>query len=344
MLLAARTSRSCVRPHSQVQTRSLSLSDRLILPQVQSLLDGSNRPILMTVLPYQDALYSSCRTNSDQLASEIARASRRFFTNPATFRSSIATAWFSRITLEDSLCRKSLRWFRIFSCASATRIRCLLRFLLPFFLRSIRRCSCANLFCDALRNRGLPNFSPLLNVAKWDRPKSIPSTSLYGNASGTSFPVSTSTEAKCLPDGSRDTVTVFTLPSNRREQANRIGLNFGNWIVSQSKSILTYCGHWYDCRPPRFLNLGKPWPCLKNPWYAFSRLMTDCCKLAAFTSFSHSVSSWSLRFGNLADNFIQLILSFFSCHSFTRNAKASLYTHRQAPKCLDSSIFCFSFG
>ena len=213
-----------------VHTRSERLKVRLMTPQVHSLLDGSNRPILITVLPHQRALYSNCRTNSDHPASEIDRASRRFFTIPSTDKSSSATAWFSRISHVDNLWRKSLRWFEIRSCASATRIRCFSRFFDPFALRERRRCSFANLSNDDLRYRGFSTFSPALVVAKCVKPRSIPRISLYGFVAGRSFPVSTNTDTKCFPDGSRDTVTVLTYPLNGREHAKRMGENFGNFI------------------------------------------------------------------------------------------------------------------
>src|ERR1700744_4402213 len=168
MLFAARTSRSCRTPQLEhVQIRSERPRERLMTPQLHSLLDGSKRPILMTVLPCHAALYSICRTNSYHEASAIDLDSLRFRCIPDTFKSSSATAWFSRMMRVESLCRKSVRWFRIFSLANATRTRCLALLLLPLTLRESLLCSLANLSSDALSRRGLSIFSPSLNVAKW---------------------------------------------------------------------------------------------------------------------------------------------------------------------------------
>lgn len=315
-------------------------------PQVHSFEDGSNRPMRMTVFPYHRALYSNWRTNSDHPASEIDLARLRFLSIPDTFKSSSATAWFSRMIREDSLCRKSCRWFLTFSCASAKRMRCFALFLLPLTLRDSFRCSAASFASDAFRKRGEGTFSPLLRVAKVDSPKSMPSMVFSVNLTGvgTSLPVSTSTDTKCFPDGSRDTVQVLTVPLNRCEQANLIGVNLGNRIVSSSPLMTTLLGHWNDCLPRRFLNFGKPVPFLKKSRYDFSRLRIWPIRLSAFTSRSHSVPSMTFRTGRRADNCAQLILLLDSCQSFMRKANASLNTQRQAPKCFDSKTFCFSLG
>src|SRR5487761_249285 len=105
ILLAARISRSWVSPQPpHVQVRSDNFNSLFTFPQLHSLLDGSNRPILSTVLPYHLALYSSIETNCVQAASLIAWANLSFCVIPETFSVSNATAWFSRISLVDNLC------------------------------------------------------------------------------------------------------------------------------------------------------------------------------------------------------------------------------------------------
>ena len=315
-------------------------------PQVHSFDDGSKRPITSTVLPYHAALYSNCLRNSPHPTSETERARRRFCFNPSTFKSSSAIAWFSRISLEDVLCRKSFRWLRIFSWASATRTRCLFLLFDPFTLLHNRRCSFANLSSDTLRYRGFSITSPLLVVANRVSPKSTPRISLYGCGVVVSFPVSTVTDMKCLPEGSRETVMFFTVPSNGREHTNCIGsLNLGSFTICAAWSILElFRVGWYDCRPRRLLNLGNPLPLLKNPWYAFSRLITEWHSAEESTSFSHAVSSWSFRRGSRRESSGQLIDRCSVCQSFIRKAKESLYTQRQQPKCFESITSCFLFG
>ena len=73
------------------------------------LLDGSNIPILKTVLPNHSALYSNIRTKLPHAKSLIACASLWFLITPWTFNVSSATAWFSLISLIETLFGKSLR-------------------------------------------------------------------------------------------------------------------------------------------------------------------------------------------------------------------------------------------
>jgi hypothetical protein len=76
MTFAAFTSRSWRAPQAaQVHSRMFSGIFAVITPHAEHvLLLGQNRSIAITVRPYQSALYSSCLRNSDQEASEIARA------------------------------------------------------------------------------------------------------------------------------------------------------------------------------------------------------------------------------------------------------------------------------
>jgi hypothetical protein len=98
MFLLALISRSCRVPHlGQSHSRTLNGSLSTICPQLPHRLElGNHRSILTRVRPYQSHLYSSCLTNSPQLASLIARASFRFLTIFFTAKSSTAIVWFSR--------------------------------------------------------------------------------------------------------------------------------------------------------------------------------------------------------------------------------------------------------
>lgn len=81
MFFAAFTSRSWIIPHfGQVHSRTdKSFVPDHCAPQAeQSWLEGKNRSTATTCFPYHAALYSNCRRNSPQLASEIAFASLRF--------------------------------------------------------------------------------------------------------------------------------------------------------------------------------------------------------------------------------------------------------------------------
>ena len=113
MFTAAFASRSCVVWHSwQVQTRSASVSARCRCPHAEHFFEvGANRSTVTRVRPYHFALYSSWRRSSPNEASRMLRFSPAFCRTlapgfavvpaalaviPLTFRSSIATAWFSR--------------------------------------------------------------------------------------------------------------------------------------------------------------------------------------------------------------------------------------------------------
>src|ERR1700756_3469069 len=98
-LRAAFTSRSWIDPHSgHVHERTPRGIFCTVWPQsLHRLLDGYQRSMPINVRPYHSALYVSCRTNSDQLASLIDFASRWFFCMLLTVRLSTAITWFSFI-------------------------------------------------------------------------------------------------------------------------------------------------------------------------------------------------------------------------------------------------------
>ncbi len=171
------------------------------------LLLGKNRSTLIRVRPHHSALYSSCRTNSDQPASEMARESGRSLTIPRTLRSSTTIAWFSRTSRVLNL----WRWSRLRSatraCNLASLIRALSLFLDPFVLRANRR--------DRMRLRassrascfGLAIFSPVESVSRLVMPRSIPTAVVsFGSAL---MPLSSQRSETCQrPAASRLTVTV----------------------------------------------------------------------------------------------------------------------------------------
>ncbi len=110
MFLAAFTSRSWTAPHSlQVRSRTASGLGPSLAPHAeQTWLAGSNRPILRNSRPYSLALYSSIPVNAGHPASCTGFASR-VRASHFTGRSSAVTAWFSRMTVAESLWWKSLR-------------------------------------------------------------------------------------------------------------------------------------------------------------------------------------------------------------------------------------------
>ncbi len=167
-LRAALMSRSWIDPHSgHTHSRTLSGIFGMVYPQSEQRLDdGYHLSIPINSRPYQRALYSSCRTNSDQLASLMDFDRQRFFCMFDTDKLSMAITWFSLINRVDSLCRKSLRASAIFACRRATLSRAFARFLEPFCFFASRRCSLASL-ASYLRNVfGAAIFSPVERMAK----------------------------------------------------------------------------------------------------------------------------------------------------------------------------------
>ena len=91
-LRAAFTSRSWIDPHSgHVHCRTFNGIFGIVYPQSEQRLDdGYHLSIPTSSRPYQLALYSNCRRNSDQLASAMDFDRQRFFCI-------LPNAWFSRI-------------------------------------------------------------------------------------------------------------------------------------------------------------------------------------------------------------------------------------------------------
>ena len=162
MLQAAKISLSCVVPQDlQVHSLSDSFKSLLITPQEQVLEDGANCPIRRIFLPYHSALYSNIETKVDQLTSLIACAKLWFFSIFFTAKVSSAIVWFSRISLVETLCKKSLRLFTTSSCSLASFF--LVR--LPLYFEYLR-CIYFNLLCALRRYLGFSNTSPSDVIAK----------------------------------------------------------------------------------------------------------------------------------------------------------------------------------
>ncbi len=175
-LRAALMSRSWLLPQSgQVHARVFNGSLTTVCPQsLHRLLDGYHLSMPTNLRPYHCALYSSCRVNSDQLASLIAFARQRFFCMLLTARLSTAITWFSFISRVESLCRKSFRESAILACIRATLSFAFLRLAEPFCFLASRRSSFASLpsFFRSIFEAGI--FSPVERMAKCVRPKSMP--------------------------------------------------------------------------------------------------------------------------------------------------------------------------
>jgi hypothetical protein len=95
--MAAFTSRSCSTPHSgHLHLLADRGSSSLTKPQAEQRFElGNHLPTRTKVRPYQDDLYSSCRTNSASAPSAKARDKWRLRIIPDTFRSSTQITWFS---------------------------------------------------------------------------------------------------------------------------------------------------------------------------------------------------------------------------------------------------------
>ena len=167
-LRAAFISRSWIDPHSgHTHSRTLSGIFGMVYPQSkQRFDDGYHLSMPINSRPYQRALYSSCRTNSDQPASLIDFDRQRFFCMFDTDKLSMAITWFSFISLVDSLCRKSLRASAIFACTRATLSFAFSRRLDPLVFLASRRCSFASFFSYLRNVFGAATFSPVERMAK----------------------------------------------------------------------------------------------------------------------------------------------------------------------------------
>src|SRR5271166_3832783 len=209
MLRAALTSRSCSALQTgHVQTRTLSGRVSTTCPQEwHVLLLGKNRSTLMKVRPRHSDLYSSCRTNSDHPASEMARESDRSLTIPRTLRSSTTIAWFSRTSRVLSLWRWSRRLSATRACRRARLMRALSLFFDPFVLCARRR--------DRIRLRassrasclGLATLFSVERVTRFVMPRSMPTA--VEDAGSLRMLASSQRNDMChRPEVSRLTVTV----------------------------------------------------------------------------------------------------------------------------------------
>lgn len=167
-LRAALMSRSWTLPHSEhVHSRAFKGMAFAVCPQsAHRLLLGYQRSIPISSRPCQLALYSSCRTNSDQPASLIDFDRQRLFCMLLTSRLSMAITWFSFISRVESLCRKSLRESAILACNRATFNLALRRFAEPFCFFASLRCSFASLLSFLRNVLGEATFSPVERMAK----------------------------------------------------------------------------------------------------------------------------------------------------------------------------------
>ena len=173
--------------------------------------------------------------------------------------------------------RLSLRQLAICSCKRATRMRALLRlaeafcFLLNRFCSSFRR---SRLFC---RFFGLSNVRPSEHTASDLMPRSMPMADSRTGSEGFSSckAVSTSTDAKYLPEGVMLTVTVFTVPLNLRCSTAGMPFALGMEMVSLPKSTLQCCGHWKLCLSLRLLKRGKP-----TAWVSRKKVLAGSAKVA----------------------------------------------------------------
>lgn len=302
MFRAALISRSCAVLHSgHVHCRVAKSSLSNVYPQQEHLLlDGYQRSIATTVLPYQPALYSSCRTSSPQFASlmDLARVGLRTIFLTAKFSTQIT--WFSRISAVVSLWVKSIRQSAIFAWTRATFNRALRRLFDPFCLRANRRWYFANRAAYLAVFRGFPDATPSEVTTTSLIPTSIPTTAFTTGNTATAS--STRIETKYRPAGSRDTVTVDGLPLNRRDHRIFSGEDcFASLSDTPShlNAEVVYSADWW---PSFFLKFGyfaRPWKKLR---YAVCKWRNDCCSGTLDTSFSqarsgaffHSVNSAEL--------------------------------------------------
>lgn len=182
MFFAAFTSRSWCSPHcGQVHSLRFKFFTSLCwYPQFEhNWLDGKVLPTYTIFLPHHFALYSSIPTNFDQLTSAMLLAKRWFFIIPRTRKSSKQITWFSRISLADSLCRKSFRQLTIFSWSSAVLSLALFHRLPPFCLRDNIRCQRINFFFVFSKVFRIGNFLSCRNNGKIFNAKIHANKSIY---------------------------------------------------------------------------------------------------------------------------------------------------------------------
>jgi len=303
ILRAAFMSRSWTTPHSgQVHSRTFNGREPMVYPQsLHRLLDGYQRSIPIKVRPYQSALYSSCLTNSDQLASEIDFARLWFFCMLFTARLSTEITWFSFISRVESLWRKSFRVSAILAWIRATFSFAFARLAEPLCFFASLLCSMASLASFLRKVLGDAIFSPLDRIAKCVNPRSIPT---FPSTSGFALTESShSIETKYRPEQSLDTVQVVTLAALGIER-DQIIFNGSSIFASFSSfpshlnALVVYSA---ACFPSFFLNIGYLFRCAKKFPKAVWRCLNDCWTGTQLTSFNHSNSGLSFSFVRIAE-------------------------------------------
>ena len=272
----------------------------MVKPQSeQRLLEGYHLSMPISVRPYQRDLYSNCRTNSDQLASEILLARQWFFCMFFTANVSTAIVWFSRMSRVESLWRKSFRASTILACSRATLSRAFALRLEPFCFRANRCCNLANFFSCLRETLGAAIFSPVERIAKWVSPRSMP---ICPVACGSGETVSSqSIETKYRPALSLETVTLVTLPMTARENLIASGsFIFASVITfpSHLKALATYVA---DCLPCLEWNFGYLALLAKKLLNDVWRCCKDCWTGTDATSLSHEYSGSCFSFVSMAD-------------------------------------------
>lgn len=301
IFLAALTSRSWMAPHSG-QFHSLTERGSLdtLNPQsLQRLLDGYHRSIPISDRPYQRDLYSSCRTNSDQLASEIDLARQWFFCMFFTDSVSTSIVWFSRMSRVDNLWRKSYLVSTILACNLATFSLAFALRLEPFCFRANLRWSLVSFFSFLRKTFESSIFSPVDSMAKWVSPKSIPiCPAVCGNSSTVS---SHNMDTKYRSALSLETVTLVTLPGTVRENL----IASGSFIFasvrefpSHLKPLATYVA---VCLPCLEWKVGYLVRLAKKLLNDVCKCCSDCWTGTDDTSLSHEYSGSCLSFVSIAD-------------------------------------------
>ena len=187
----------------------------------QVLLDGYQRSTTCSAAPLRAVLYSNCLRNSPNAASDTALASRRFFTMPATFRSSMHTVLYVRAIMVVALCIASSRWFATrawsratFALALARRFEPLVLWLNAFWARFSFR-------SDFRSARGFSMTVPSESVANVLRPRSTPTAPPFGARAAVGMSRSTVSAAYQRP-ARRETVIRNTLaPLTRAVTSSR---------------------------------------------------------------------------------------------------------------------------
>ena len=288
-LRAALMSRSWTVRHSgHLQLMTPNGTSAIIYPQsLHRLVEGNHRLMPTRVRPYQSDLYSSCLTNSDQLASLIDFATFLFLNILLTARLSMAITWFSFISRVESLFKKSLRLSAILACSRATLIRALFLFEEPFCFLAKLRCNFASLVSFLRNVLGATIFSPVERIAKWVSPKSIP---ILPVTIGLGVTLSSHIiDTKYLSAESFDTVTVTGVASFGiiRDQVIANGLSILaniNSFPSHLNPLVVYEALWWSCLD---LKDGYCDFLAKKLANAACKCLKDCWRATALTLLSH---------------------------------------------------------